>query len=148
MKLRIVGGLLLGSALALTLGGSARPQRTKTDEHKPIKLIGGISVPGNPVRFDISWVDQDTAHYYLGEAGNAGVDAVDAENNRYLGHIGGFQGKAAPDDPCAGNQGMGPSGVVVASNNQLWATDAHGTVKVFDLKMAKPPFTDVTPLAT
>jgi hypothetical protein len=43
---------------------------------------------------------------------------------------------------------MGPSGVVVTSNNQLWATDAHGTVKVFDLNSAKPPFTGVAPVAT
>ena len=43
---------------------------------------------------------------------------------------------------------MGPSGNVVTSDNHLWATDAHGTVKVFDLNTAKPPFTDVKPLAT
>jgi hypothetical protein len=113
-----------------------------------MKLIGGISVPGGVLRFDISWVDQATARYYLSDSANAGVDVFDAENNLYLGRIGGFHGLAAPDDPCAGNQGMGPSGNVVTSDNHLWATDAHGTVKVFDLNTARPPFTDVKPLAT
>jgi hypothetical protein len=43
---------------------------------------------------------------------------------------------------------MGPNGVVVTTNNQLWADDAHGTVKVFDLNKAEPPFTNVMPIAT
>jgi hypothetical protein len=146
MKPKIVCSFLACLALAFTLGVSARPQHVKSSEQ--LRLVGGISVPGNPLRFDISWVDQNTARYYLGEAGNAGVDVFDAANNLYLGRIGGFHGLAAAGDPCAGNQGMGPSGVVVTSNNQLWATDAHGTVKVFDLNGAKPPFTGVAPVAT
>jgi hypothetical protein len=43
---------------------------------------------------------------------------------------------------------MGPSGVVVTPNHQLWATDAHGTVRVFDVSTAGPPFDLVKPLAT
>jgi hypothetical protein len=43
---------------------------------------------------------------------------------------------------------MGPNGIVVTTNNQLWADDAHGTVKVFDLNKAAPPFTNVMPIAT
>jgi len=43
---------------------------------------------------------------------------------------------------------MGPSGVVVTPNHQLWATDAHGTVKVFDVSTAEPPFNMVKPMAT
>jgi hypothetical protein len=43
---------------------------------------------------------------------------------------------------------MRPSGVLVTPNNQLWATDAHGTVKVFDLTNAQPPFSNVSPIAT
>ena len=148
MKLRVAGGLLVGLVLFLALGLSAAPQRAKTNEHKGMKRIGGISVPGGLLRFDISWVDQATARYYLGDSANAGVDVFDAENNVYLGRIGGFHGLAAPDDPCAGNQGMGPSGVVVTTNNQLWATDAQGIVRVFDLESAKPPFTDTRPLAS
>jgi len=113
----------------------------------PLKLVGGILVPGNPLRFDISWVDQETERYFLAEAGNGSVDVFDAENNLFLGRMGGFHGAAAPNDPCGRIDGMGPSGVMVTSNNDLWATDAHGTVKVFDLTSAQPPF-HLTPIAT
>jgi hypothetical protein len=106
----------------------------------PLKLVGGILVPGNPLRFDISWVDQETERYFLAEAGNASVDVFDAENDLFLGRIGGFHGAAAQNDPCGRIDGMGPSGVLVIPNNKLWVTDAHGTVKVFDLTNAQPPF--------
>jgi hypothetical protein len=82
--------------------------------------VGAILVPGNPLRFDISWVDQATTRYYLGEAGNASVDVFDARNDLFLGRITGFHGIGTPDDPCGPTQGMGPSGVVVTPNNQLW----------------------------
>ena len=42
---------------------------------------------------------------------------------------------------------MGPSGVVVTPDNHLWADDAHGIVKVFDLTNAEPPF-NLSPIAT
>src|SRR5467141_114711 len=152
--------LVLASALALTV--SAHPgqdaehqaQERRRNAHsgnslsKPVKLIGAILVPGNPLRFDISWVDQATARYYLAEGGNAGVDVFDAENDLFLGRIPGFHGVGAPDDPCGPIEGMGPSGVVVTPDNHLWADDAHGVVKVFDLKNAQPPFNNVSPVAT
>jgi hypothetical protein len=165
MKLKVVGCFFLGAAFALGLGLTARvnarpgqevvrgtrerraTEHPKNNPNKPVKLIGAILLPGNPLRFDISWVDQATARYYLGEAGNAGVDVIDAENDLFLGRITGFHGLGTPDDPCGPRQGMGPSGVVVTPNNQLWATDAHGGVKVFDLTNAQPPF-NLTPVAT
>jgi hypothetical protein len=113
----------------------------------PLKLVGGILVPGSPLRFDISWVDQQSERYYLAEAGNASVDVFDAENDLYLGRIGGFHGAAALNDPCGRIDGQGPSGVLTTPNNNLWASDAHGTVKVFDLTNAQPPF-NLTPVAT
>ena len=159
--------LLFLSALALTLSArSGQNADQKKQEHAaatgsasaaarsaktavaPVKLIGAILVPGNPLRFDISWVDQATARYYLAEGGNAAVDVFDAENNLYLGRIGGFHGVGQAGDPCGPIEGMGPNGVVVTPDNHLWADDAHGTVKVFDLKEAQPPFTNVMPVAT
>lgn len=113
----------------------------------PLKLVGAIELPGNPLRFDISWVDQARGRYYLGEAGNAAVEVIDAENDLYLGRITGFHGLGTPED-CGPIEGMGPSGVLVTPDNHLWADDAHGMVKVFDLNNAKPPFTDVAPVAT
>src|ERR1700674_5227106 len=152
--------LVLASALALTVsvhpGQNADRQvierpataRAGNKPSKPVKLIGAILIPGNPLRFDISWVDQATARYYLAEGGNASVDVFDAENDLYLGRIAGFHGVGAPDDPCGPIEGMGPSGIVVTSDNHLWADDAHGTVKVFDLANAQPPFNNVKPIAT
>ena len=157
MKTKLAGMVFLALALTLAVSLTARPgqdternsaSRAKTNPKKPVKLLGAINLPGNPLRFDISWVDQATGRYYLGEAGNASVDVIDAENDLYLGRITGFHGVGLPDDPCGPTQGMGPSGVLVTSDNQLWADDAHGTVKVFDLKNAQPPFNDVTPIAT
>jgi hypothetical protein len=139
----------LAVVLVVTLSALAHlDARPKPAAKKPVKLLGGILLPGNPLRFDISWVDQATGRYYLAEGGNAGVDVVDAENDLYLGRIGGFHGLGLPDDPCGPIEGMGPNGVLVTPNNQLWADDAHGTVKVFDLSKAEPPFTDVKPMAT
>src|SRR6267378_916425 len=149
MKAKVVRLFVLTAAIASTLTVGARPgQNASKSAAKRVKLLGGILVPGDRLRWDIAWVDQSTARLYLGEAGNAGVDVFDAENDLYLGRIGGFHGVPAPDDPCMGNQGMGPSGVVVTPNHQLWATDAHGTVKVFDVSTAEPPFNLVKPLAT
>ena len=142
--------LSMAFALLLTVGtgfGGKTSKNRKNNQNKPVKLIGAIFVPGNPLRFDISWVDQATGRYYLGEAGNASVDVVDAKNDLYLGRIKGFHGVGTPGDPCGPTQGMGPSGVVVTPNNQLWATDAHGIVRVFDLNNAQPPF-DLSPVAT
>jgi len=73
------------------------------------------------------------------------VDVFDAENDLFLGRIPGFHGVGAPDDPCGPIEGMGPSGVLVTPDNHLWADDAHGTVKVFDLTNAQPPFNNVRP---
>jgi DNA-binding beta-propeller fold protein YncE len=161
MKLQAFGIVLVALALALILNVDAHPPQQKKGPEKsssathsragmqkPLKLVGAILVPGNPLRFDISWVDPARGRYYLAEGGNAAVDVIDAENNLYLGRISGFHGLPAMDDPCGRIEGMGPNGVVVTPDNHLWADDAHGTVKVFDLSSAKPPFTGMTPAAT
>jgi len=161
MKSRVAGVAFFGVALSFILNMYAHPRQA--DEHakthataahlgngaqKPMKLVGAILVPGNPIRFDISWVDEPRARYFLAESGNAAVDVFDAENDLFIGRISGFHGIPATDDPCGRIEGMGPSGVVVTPDNHLWADDAHGTVKVFDLANAKPPFSDVMPAAT
>jgi DNA-binding beta-propeller fold protein YncE len=161
MKMKTFGIVLVALALAfiLTVNAQPRPQNDRAEKHvtseharagakKPLKLVGAILVPGNPIRFDISWVDQARARYYLAESGNAAVDVFDAENNLFIGRISGFHGLAAADDPCGRIEGMGPNGVVVTPDNHLWADDAHGTVKVFDLSNAQPPFSGLSPVAT
>ncbi len=165
MKRNLPFCLLIGLALAVILGvflgvrartlpqneagkaGTASAHRPAAAS-KPLRLAGGILVPGNPIRFDISWVDQARGRYYLAESGNAAVDVFDAENDLFIGRIGGFHGIPAADDPCGRIEGMGPNGVMVTPDNHLWADDAGGTVKVFDLSIATPPFRDVSPVAT
>src|ERR1700692_4335736 len=114
MKSNVVGFLAVALASALAITVSSRPGQdtnpkaqarpasalSANTQNKPVKLIGAILVPGNPLRFDISWVDQATARYYLAEGGNAAVDVFDAENDLYLGRIGGFHGGGAAGDPC------------------------------------------------
>src|ERR1700681_2118524 len=157
VKTKLSRSFFLGLALAMAVTMSARPGQDtqhhsnthqKTNVKTPVKLIGGIYLPGNPLRFDISWVDDFRGRYYLGEAGNASVDVFDAKNDLFLGRISGFHGVGLPEDPCGPTQGMGPSGVVVTPDNHLWADDAHGVVKVFDLTNAQPPFNNVSPVAT
>jgi hypothetical protein len=161
MNFRVFGGVVLALSLAVILKVNARPRqqedhtqthsspaRSYNNSRKSTKLVGAILVPGNPLRFDISWVDQDRARYYLADSGNASVDVFDAENNLFIGRISGFHGIPAADDPCGRIEGMGPSGVVVTPDNHLWADDANGTVKVFDMTDAKPPFNDLRPTAT
>jgi DNA-binding beta-propeller fold protein YncE len=161
MKSRVVAVVLFALALTFPLNVEARPGQqddhaksgapaahTRNAAKKPVKLVGAILVPGNPIRFDISWVDEPRARYFLAESGNAAVDVFDAENDVFIGRISGFHGIPAADDPCGRIEGMGPNGVMVTPNNHVWADDAHGTVKVFDLANAKPPFTDIMPTAT
>jgi hypothetical protein len=161
MRLKAIGVISLALVLAFIIKTDAQPPQQndhaakpsaathpRTSMKKPIKLVGAILVPGNPIRFDISWVDQARARYYLAESGNAAVDVFDAENDLFIGRISGFHGLAAADDPCGRIEGMGPNGVMVTPDNHLWADDAHGTVRVFDLSNAKPPFNGLTPVAT
>ncbi len=104
-------------------------------------------MPGNPLRFDIGWVERAPGRHFLAEAGNASVDVFGAGNDLFLGRIVGVHGVGQPDDPCGATEGIGPSGLLVSPNSQLWANDAHGTVKVFDLANAKPPFINLSPMA-
>lgn len=99
-----------------------------------VRLIAVIPVPGNALTsFDISWVDQASETYFLADRSNFGVDIFSAEDNTFLGRIGGFAG------PSTSNDTAGPNGVVVIhSLHQLWAGDGNSTVKVVDLKSDPP----------
>src|SRR5579863_9019706 len=103
MKLKAFGVVLVTMALVLILNVDARPPQQENGAEKSsavtrprvvtnqtLKLVGAILVPGNPIRFDISWVDSARGRYYLAESGNAAVDVFDAENDLYFGRISGF----------------------------------------------------------
>ena len=148
MNLKVVT-LSLVSALFLTvvLAVGAWPVQEREDSLKsPIKLVGAISAPGNHLRFDISWVDEPRARYYLAESGNSAVDVFDAEKDRFLGRITpGFKGLGGGS--CGPIEGMGPSGVLVTPDNHLWVADFPGKVWGFDLNKAQPPFGNLSPMA-
>ena len=97
MKAKLTVGLMAVLALAVAASLGARPpQGAKSALHKdnrPLKLIGVIPVPGNPLMSsDIAWVDAGTKQFYLAERSNFGIDVIDAENDLYVGRIPGFAG--------------------------------------------------------
>src|SRR5450631_3022241 len=125
----LVSGLLvLGVGVALTLRLSARPEhgdgennvrRDDSAHHDhglrtPLKLIGVITVPGNPIiSADIAWVDPGTERYYLADRSNAGVDIINVETDFYEARVGGMVGVVAAQDGSMANNGPGPNGVLV-----------------------------------
>src|SRR6202171_1150503 len=99
--------LALGLGVALTLRISARPEHDDRDDkvcrddsdhrdhnlHTPLKLIGVVPVPGNPIiSADIAWVDPGTERYYLADRSNAGVDIINVETGFYEARVGGMVG--------------------------------------------------------
>jgi hypothetical protein len=100
----------------------------------PLKLIGVIPVPGNPIiSADIAWVDPGTEAYYLADRSNAGVDIIDVETNFYVGRVGGMVGVVGAADGTTKNNGSGPNGVVVTPGRRLWAGDGNDTLVVADV---------------
>ena len=139
--------LTAGASLGQSQANSEPNEQDRKRLETRIKLVGGILVPGEPLHFDISWVDEDSKKYYLADAGNKSVDIFDARNDLFLGRVIGFHGTAAPTDPCGAFDGQGPNGVLVTPDHKLWVTDAHGAVKIFDLTDAQQPF-NLSPIAT
>src|SRR5262245_53970845 len=102
------------AALALAAGISAWPAQSSKSarmDKRPLKLVGVIPVPGNPLMSsDIAWVDEGTKRFYLAERSNFGIDIIDAETNLFAGRIPGFAGvNTAPMPPNV----QGPNGILV-----------------------------------
>lgn len=155
-RLPALRSLLTGLAVAAAL--IAIPHSSRAADDDSLKLIGAIPNPGaTHLAVDISYVDQRTGRYFLADVSNKAVDVFDVEHGTLLGQItGGFHGffnkvtdNAAcftPPNPAQAFDGRGPSGVLVANHERLWVTDFTGTqgvVKVFEMKGAEPPFTNV-----
>ncbi|HYL11515.1 MAG TPA: hypothetical protein VEV41_00635, partial [Terriglobales bacterium] len=126
MAFKTAGYLSFVLAFVLILGVAGQPAQ-KHDAHgpnakAPLKLIGVIGVPGNPIlSSDIAWVDSGTKRFYLADRSNFGIDIVDAENNLFAGRVTGFAGpgNATPPPP----NGQGPNGVLVTPTKKVWAGD-------------------------
>jgi hypothetical protein len=108
----------------------------------PVKLIGVIAVPGNPIlSSDIAWVDSGTKRFYLADRSNFGIDIIDAENNLFVGRVTGFAGpgNATPAPP----NGQGPNGVLVTPSKKIWAGDGDSKVQVADADPTSPNYLKV-----
>src|ERR1700730_17948587 len=100
MKRRLLGILVLALTFALPRTSSAQ-----------VRLIGIIPVPDHPIiSSDITWVDPRTERAYLTDRSNFGVDIIDAENNVYVGRVGGMAGPLTSGGGTTTTNGGGPNG--------------------------------------
>lgn len=120
--------------LASTGAGVAQPPEG------PVSLLFTIPVPvastnktGGMYGFDISFVDQSTQTYYLGDRSNASVDVVDASSGTFVKHI---LAKPAFAGATGNNSTSGPNGVV-AGGNCLFAGDGPSRVVSFMVPSGK-----------
>src|ERR1700741_3285468 len=124
----------LGLALAVVLSSAPRErlggQSREPDGKTPIKLIGVIPIPGNPlVTSDIIWVDQETKRLYVTDRSNFAIDIFDAVKDTFVGRVTGFAGpELSRGDPFANADaappnGEGPSGVLVTPDKKEWTGD-------------------------
>jgi hypothetical protein len=158
MKMKKLGILLLGLAVVLPLtiradqDGDRRDWRDRdvcrddSDHHEhnlrtPLKLIGVVPVPGNPIiSADIAWVDPGTERYYLADRSNKGVDIVNTETGFYEARVGGMVGVVGAADGTTANNGSGPNGVVVTPNRHVWAGDGNDTLVAADVDPDSPTY--------
>jgi hypothetical protein len=124
----------------LLLGSAAWAQSDETSEPAAaLRLIKIIPINGTAANratkmfsFDISFVDQATGLYYLGDRSNAAVDVIDTTTDTLFGQIGAnpaFQPGFAGDTGTANTSG--PNGVA-ASGNCIFVTDTPSRVVSFD----------------
>ena len=180
MRSKLLSILLFGLVLTLSFGVSVRADHDDRgrDDHRdgdrdrdhgdkdclvsehhennkntPVKQVGVIVVPGNPIASsDIAWVDPATERYYMADRSNSGVDIIDAENDTWVGRVGGFLG-GFPVTPATGggtatSNGAGPNGVVVTPDKHLWAGDGNSLVQVADVDPSHVPGTYLSILGT
>lgn len=143
--------------LATLLVASTETAAAATNDHGGngaggVRKVTTVHLPApfkDPAAFDISWVDQASHTYYLGDRTNGTVDTVNTASDTFGGMIGagdftgtGATATAAQRQQCGANGVDGPNGVLtltVDGVTQLWAgngVDAASptsTVKVFNL---------------
>ena len=93
-------------------------------DYRQIAVITGPNVPPNgPWMFDLGWVDPTTRTYVLSDGTNSTLDIVDAQQDRYVGEVSGFNG--------------GPNGVLIDDAGYAWAGDGNSNLQVVDLHRRK-----------
>ncbi len=140
----------LVAAPALLISG-AGAWAASPENNGPVTLQFTIPIPpvatnatGGMYGFDISWVDQTTQTYYLGDRSNAAVDVVNAKTGVFVKHITAtpaFAGVVLNTMTGAVNNNLsGPNGVVtgvVAGQDCLFAGDGPSRVVSFTLPGGK-----------
>jgi hypothetical protein len=123
-----------------------------------VKLLFTIPVPvattnttGGMYAYDISWVDQTTQTYFLGDRSNAAVDVVDANSGTFIRQITAtppFAGVVLNSSGTAANNSLsGPNGVVTGTiGGQICLFAGDGTSRVVSFLL--PAGTQVTSLST
>ena len=98
----------------------------------PVALVKAIAIPGAPLAStDLLWVDEASKRMFFADRSNSGIDIIDAENDAFVGRVTGFVG-------AVGANGAGPNGVLVTSDQKLWAGDGNSLTQVVDLKLNPP----------
>jgi hypothetical protein len=98
----------------------------------PVALVKAIAIPGAPLAStDLLWVDEASKRLFFADRSNSAIDIVDAESDSFVGRVTGFVG-------AVGANGAGPNGVLVTSDEKLWAGDGNSLTQVVDLKLNPP----------
>jgi hypothetical protein len=130
--------LLAGSA---AWGGEGSQSGREAGSDRAIRLVtlapvpkSGANTTGGMYSFDISFVDQATQMYYLGDRSNAAVDVVDAKTGVFAAQ---FSAVPAFAGAAATTSTSGPNGVVavtIGKNSFLFVTDANSRVVSMNAK--------------
>ena len=98
----------------------------------PVALVKAIAVPGAPLAStDLLWVDEGSKRLFFADRSNSGIDIIDAQTDSFVGRVTGFVG-------AVGANGAGPNGVLVTSDEKLWAGDGNSLTQVVDLNVSPP----------
>jgi hypothetical protein len=135
----------IASAVLVLLPGTGAAARSDDMVHSLTTIHVAVNgVTRDPLVFDISWVEQSTGRYFLGDGTNNAVDRFDARTDSFVGFVGqgNFHNLSQPaclargaSDPHNCN---GPDGVLTDSEHRVWAgdgvnaTDPVSSIKVMD----------------
>jgi hypothetical protein len=105
----------------------------RADEHMVLVDTIDVSSAKGLGAFDISFVDPKLGLYVLADRTNASVDFFNAQDDSFIGRVGGFKGVVLNASGTANNGLSGPDGVTIVADKEVWAGDGDSTVKVIDI---------------
>jgi hypothetical protein len=119
----------------------AHPCGGSEESRAETRCLTAVQIPGNPLRsFDISFVNESRAEYYLSDRSNSGIDVLDTQHNTFKRTIGGFVGVKLNAAGGVNNNISGPDGVT-SHGRWLYAGDGDSTLHVIDLQAPAPSAT-------